>query len=52
MTYGDDLIKWRFGFIVWFDKAKFPSAINNQYPSGFFGIYGRLAVQYDFTEIE
>ena len=51
MTYGDDLIKWRFLFFVYFDAAKFPGVLHDQYPSGFFGIWGRLAIQYDFTEV-
>ena len=49
MTYGDNLIKWRVGFIVWLDNTKVDYSKN--YPYGFFGLIGPLAIQYDFTEI-
>ena len=47
MTYGDNLIKWRFLFLVWLDRSKVQG-----YPYGFFGIIGPLAIQYDYTEVE
>jgi hypothetical protein len=47
-TYGNDLIKWRVGFIVRIDRTKYP----NGYPYGFFGLWGDFAIQYDFTEIK
>ena len=50
--YGRDLVKWHVGPLVWFDKDKYPGAMQNHYPYGFFGIWGRLAIQYDFTEIQ
>lgn len=51
MIYGSSLVKWRIGFIVWIDKSKFPSISSGNYPYGFFGLIGPLAIQYDFTEI-
>lgn len=50
-TYGDDIIKWRFGFLVKIDRAKFPDIANGRAPYGFFGLFWDLAIQYDFTEI-
>jgi len=52
MTYGDDLIKWRFGFLVKIDPAKFPGVLEGRYPYGFFGLFGSFAIQYDFSVIE
>jgi len=51
-VYGRELVKWHIGPLVWLDKAKFPGVTTGHYPYGFFGIWGSLAIQYDFTEVE
>lgn len=50
--YGADLVKWRFGVLVWFDASKYPGVLEGSYPVGFFGLFKQLAIQYDFTVIE
>ena len=46
--YGDDMIKWHLGFLVWIDRSKVPTG----YPYGFFGLVGPLAIRYDDTPLE
>jgi hypothetical protein len=47
MIYGDNLIKWSVGPLVYMDRRAFPSG----FPYGFIGLFGNFALRYDTTEV-